>query len=126
MFAAPLKLSVCGRKSRWTTPKHRPVFKVPIHVTHYKQIETTIAIVVEPAGAGGPPTVDFGKLVRDVAESTVAIVVIQAIGLVAGDKQIHEAIVVVISGGNAHAVTNALETGVFGHVFETSVGLLLV
>src|ERR1051325_1829617 len=75
-----VRMAVCAQRSRWTTAKHRSVFKVPIHVTHYKQIETTIAIVVEPAGASGPPTVDFGKLARDVAESTVAIVVIQAIG----------------------------------------------
>src|ERR1051326_1208761 len=109
-----------------TTAKHRAAFKVPIHVTRDEQIETAVAIVVEPSGARGPTLVDLRQLVCDVAESPIAVVVIKAIGLVAGNKKINETVVVVIRGGNAHAVTNTFETGVFGYVYESSVGFLLI
>src|SRR5215813_9482526 len=102
-----VRMAVRALSRSWATAKHRAACKIPIHVSRDEEIETAIAIVVEPAGARGPAVVHPGKLARDVTESTIAIVSIEAICFVSGDEEIDEAVVIVVRSGDAHAVTCA-------------------
>ena len=45
---------------------------------------------------------------------------------IGGDVEVFEAVVVVVADGDAHAVADALEAGLFGDVLEGAVLLLVV
>ena len=51
---------------------------------------------------------------------------VELVAAVRGDVKIFEAVIIVIADRDAHAVTNTLQAGFFGHVFESAIGFLVV
>jgi hypothetical protein len=69
------------------------------------------------AGAGG---------LGYIGEGAVAVVVVEIVATVCRDVEIFEAVVVVVADGDAHAVADAFESGLFGDILEGSIFLLMV
>ena len=72
---------------------------------------------------------DFGaeaRLLADVGEGAVAVVVIENRPAVGGDEEVGKAVVVVVADGHAHAEGPAGDAGLLGDVGERAVAIVLV
>ena len=102
------------------------VFEIPLHVTKNHEIEQAIVIEVHPSRAGGPAAAAHARFFRDIGKRSVAVVVVQPVAAVFGDKQVFETVVVVIAYRHAVSIAHPLHPRSLGHVFERAVGFLVV
>src|SRR5712691_8637963 len=103
-------------------------FWIELDVIADKEIETAVAVVVEPRTSGSPAdlfVVDTG-FARDISEGAVAIVVKKDVGSPEAAEEIVPAIVVVIADADARLPAGAGEAGLFCDVGEGSVAIVLV
>ena len=106
-------------------------FEVVVEVVDDQEVEQAIVVVIEPAGGDAPGFADGGDvpgdmgLDGDVGEGAVAIVVEELVVIDAGDVEVDESVVVVVSGGDAHGVAEAGEAGLRGDVGEGSVAVVV-
>ncbi len=103
------------------------MFGRPVHIIADEKIEMAVAIIIEPKSgraegrAAGEPA-GFG----DIAKCAFTCVQEQAILPDAGDQDVRESIVVVISASDSHAVKFDVESGGAGNVRESSVAIVFV
>src|SRR5256885_946901 len=103
-------------------------FWIELDVIADKEIETAVAVVVEPRTSGSPAdlfVVDAG-FARDISEGAVAIVVKKDVVSPEAAEEIVPAIVVVIADADARLPAGAGEAGLFRDVGEGSVAIVLV
>ena len=60
------------------TAKHIKA-EIPLHIASDDQIKPAIAVIIDEAGAGAPSTAADARLVTDVGESSITVVVIKNI-----------------------------------------------
>ena len=103
------------------------VFGRPAHVVADEQIQQAITVVVEPQRRSAETlTPEEAARTRDVHESSLAGVAEEPALPDASDKNIGEAIVVVVAGGDAHSVQLEIQPGFLGHVGECAVAIVPV
>ncbi len=103
-------------------------FGVELEVVGDEEIEAAVAVVIDE-GAAGAPTISGMKksgLLRDIGEGAVAIVVIEDVLAPVGQKQIVEAVVIVVADGNGGGPSVASEAGFFGDVDKGTVAIVFV
>src|SRR5882724_974390 len=100
----------------------------PIDVVEDQEVQVTVPVVVEPAGAGGPSAlVCHSCLGCNVRESSVAVIVIENGAAVPRDVEVRIAVVVVVADGHALAVMPlAADPGFFRDVGKGSVTIVVV
>ena len=92
-----------------------------------EQIEPAVVVVVEPDRARRPAGRGDARLLGDVGERAVAVVVVQRAAAVRGDEDVGVAVVVVVGDGAAHAELRAAgDAGLVGDVGERAVAVVLV
>ena len=89
---------------------------------HHHEIKTTIAIVVDESGAGGPTRRLHTGRARHVCKGTVPVVVIENVaastGRVIRYVQIDIAVIVIIACSHAHALAAVTDAGLLGDIGE--------
>src|SRR2546425_633609 len=101
------------------------VVEIPLHVTQNNQIQQAVAVQIHPGGAGGPSAAGDASLLRYVSERAVAVVVVKLVATVGGYEEVLEAVIVVVTYGDAHSIACALQAGALRHIFEGAVGFLV-
>ena len=102
---------------------------VPFHITGHKKVKLAVIVVIEEARGARPASASDASLGGHVSESAIAIVVIEDIFPVAGDKKIRIPVVVVVAHGDRHPVVTAARMGQprgFRDVCKASVTILAV
>src|SRR5271154_4122444 len=104
------------------------IFGRPFNIVGHHQIEPPVFVVVKPARAGGPPAlIGDTRLGGDIAESSVAVVVIQNRAAVASHVEIGVAVIVVIPDRHSLPVVSfATDTRLFGNVGKRSVTVVVI
>ena len=75
---------------------------------------------------GGPTGPCYSSAVGQIGEGSIAVVVIKRTASVAGDKEIVVTVVVKVADCDAGGISHADQPRLFGHVFEGTIGLLVV
>ena len=89
----------------------------PLHIVADKEIQQSVAVVVEPDGGGAERlSATQSARLRNIDESTFSRVLEKPVLTYAGNKDVGIAVVIVISDGDAHAVHGNVESGAAGHV----------
>src|SRR4051794_10096290 len=83
--------------------------EVPIHVTKDEEVEPSIAIVVEPTGAGGPSRSVEPQLTGYIRKGAVTLIAVHNIAAISRNVEIDESVVIVIAGGHTEAVAVAFD-----------------
>ena len=78
--------------------------EIPLHIASDDQIKPAIAVIIDEAGAGAPSTAADARLVSDVGESSITVVVIKNVSAKVRYQKINLAIVVIVTAGDSHAV----------------------
>src|SRR6202044_1868846 len=102
------------------------VIKVPLEIAEHDQVQQAICVQIDPGSSGGPTASAHSSLLRHVCKSAVPIVVVELVASVGSDIEVLVSIVVIICGGDTHAVAGALQSRALGHVLKRSVLLLVV
>src|SRR5437899_3150789 len=86
----------------------------------------TVPIVIEEAATGAPASLDarHSRLFRDVGESTVAIIAVKHVSSKVGDKEIVEAIVVIVADTAGLAPTRMRQTRLASDVGKGAVAIV--
>jgi len=100
----------------------------PVDVIADEQVQLSVVIVIDPGGAGAPAIwpaarASFGG---GLPESAVALVPEEMVSSHRGDEEIHQAVVVVIARGNAHAVETEVQARPGSDVFEPTLTLIMI
>src|ERR1700736_6711490 len=85
-----------------------------------------VAIVVNKTGAGAPSVAGNAGFRGDVGKSTVSVVVIKSIAAQVCNQQVGISIVVIVTGGDSHAVKAPLQSCLFCHASERAVVIVPV
>ncbi len=87
-------------------------FAGPAEVVAHEEVEVAVVVHIEPGGGGAPVVgvAGYSGAGGDVGEPAIAEVLQEVIGAGGGDEHICEAVVVVIAGGDAHAVAGEVES----------------
>src|SRR5205085_2816030 len=88
----------------------------PGHVARDEQVEQAVVVVVEEAGAGAPAAAANARPLRHVRKGAVAVVAIQRVAAIARQVQVGVTVVVVVGGGDAHAVGGLIAAGQAGRL----------
>ena len=104
------------------------VLGTPIDIVRNDQVEPTIFVVIEPAGAGGPSAfIGNPCLGSNVGERSVAIIAVENRPAVAGQIQIGISVIIEITDGNALPIEPfASDAGLFGDIGECVVAIIAV
>src|SRR4051794_38808823 len=99
------------------------VIEREFRIVCYEQVEHPIAIVIEPSRAGRPLAgVFYTCRLGHIRKSPVAIVMKQRARRIARYVEVGPAIVVIIGGGDTHAVKRkAIDSGFFRDILEAAV-----
>ena len=102
------------------------ILGIELHVASYEEIDTAIAVVIEPGGTDGPAVHIDSGFRGHVGEGAGAIVVVEDRFAIAGDEEIHESIIVVIGCNGRGAEDVGRDSGLVRHVGEGSVPIVAV
>ncbi|MFM1942443.1 MAG: hypothetical protein RI897_1425 [Verrucomicrobiota bacterium] len=103
-------------------------FAGPSEVVTDEQVEVAVVIHIEPGGGGAPVlgvAADAG-IGGDIEEAAVAEVFEEVVGAGGGDEDVGESVVIVVPGGDAHAVAGEVEAGVGSGVGEVALAVVEV
>jgi hypothetical protein len=92
-----------------------------------EQVEQAIAIVIDPgaAGAEADARMQQAGFFRDIGKAALAVVVEQNVLAPAGNKNVVEAVVIVIADGNAEGPeAGTAEAGLCGNVLKSTVAIV--
>src|SRR5207249_1006736 len=90
-----------------------------LHVAPQEQIDPSIAVRIEKAGAGSPRIGDDAALARNIDKTPAALVPEQHLPAVAGDQQVRPAVVVDIGDRTpVPAAGELVQAGLMAHVPE--------
>src|SRR5262249_53593064 len=78
--------------------------EIPIQIAGDKKIEAAIVVVVKKSRTGSPSCCANAGHCSDIRKCAISVVAIEHGTSVIGDKQIGKTIVVVVGGGDAHAI----------------------
>src|SRR5580700_4483483 len=101
--------------------------QIEIHIVGYDQVEPTVAIIVDKCAAGAPSfsrACDSGFFRH--FRKNAALIVIQAVLAIVGDVDIFPAVVVVIPDADPLAPASCSQSGLRGHVGESSVVIVTI
>src|ERR1700723_3009061 len=109
-------------------PRHWSVFEREAHVIRDKQVQVTVAVVVQETASRPParlfvPKTDCLGYIGKRAVSAVAIKMVLTIG---GEKDILKSIIVVVANADARRPTNGLHAGFFRNISEGTVAIVLI
>ena len=79
------------------------VLGIELHVAADEEIHAAVAVVIQPGGADRPARHIQAGFGGDILEGAVAFVAIERDVAVAGDQQVHIAVVIEIGGDGGHA-----------------------
>src|SRR5438270_538897 len=102
------------------------IIEMPIQISRDHLVELSVTIQIHPGSRSGPCPPSDARLVRDVREGAVAIVVIQGVTPVTGDEEIFQPIIVEISNSDSGRIPDALQARLLRHIFKTSIRLLVI
>ena len=93
-----------------------------IQIIRNKKVEAPVAVIINPRRARAPARVIHTGLCRHVGKRAVAIVVIENVAPEIRDVQVLEAIIIIISDRDPHAVADMADSSFFCdiHEFELS------
>ncbi len=106
----------------------RKVVPVVVQIPGNKQVETPIAVIVAPGGAGVPSSrivQGHARLVGHIGKCPIVIVVKEAVLSPVGDEDIGPAVVVIICDGYAEAPAIVGDAGLGRHVRKRSVMVVM-
>src|SRR5271169_5244472 len=83
------------------------VVKVPIEITEHDQVQLAVVIQINPRGAARPTTPFHARLVGDIREGFIPVVVIKLVSTVCGYIEVLETVVIIVTHRNAHPVSLA-------------------
>ena len=100
---------------------------VEVQVAGDEQVEVAVTVVVQEAAAGSPPLRRAGdtRLLRDVRERPVAVVVVEDVLSPVGDEQVVVAVVVVVADAAALPPAGVGEARLLGDVGERAVAVVV-
>ena len=98
---------------------------VEVDVARDEEIESAVAVVVAPGGAGGPGVDGYAGLLGDVGEGAVVVVAIEAAFAEVRDEEVGPAIVVEVAGDGAEAPTIVGDAGLGRDVGEGAVVIVV-
>ena len=106
--------------------RKRYALRVEVHVVGDEQVQMAIAIVIEKTTTGSPPVPaarDAG-LLGNIGESAVTVVVIEHVPAPVADKQVVEAVVVIVADTAALAPSGVSQAGLPGDIGEGAVAIV--
>src|SRR6185437_4758906 len=116
------ELAPAGRNS---LAREWRMISVELHVAGDKKVELPIVIVIAPRRPRGPAAQCHTRLLGDVGESAVVIIVVKAILAEIGDVDVGPAIVVVISHRHSKTPAMVANTRLIGDVAEGAVMIVV-
>ena len=104
----------------------RPL-KLEIYVVRDKQVEMTIAIIVEKAATGAPGAARarYSGLLRDISEGAVSIVVVENVVSPIADKEIVEAVIVVVPDTTTLAPAAVCQSRLLCYIAEGAIAIVV-
>ena len=102
------------------------VFGCPLHVIGDEHVEVAVLVVVKPGGAGSESRVADAGVFRGIGESTLAFIPEKPVTFEGCDIEVLAAVVVIVAGGNAHAVHFDVQPSFGGDVGKSSVLIVAV
>src|SRR3981081_1336928 len=102
------------------------IIEIPIQIAWNNQIKESVLVQIHPCRAGGPAASSHARLLGNISECAVAVIVVELVSSICGYVKIFEAVIVVVADGNAHSVTCSLHARLLGHVLECAVCFLVV
>ncbi len=99
---------------------------IDVEVVADEEVEVAVAVVVEERGARTPARRAQAGRRGHVGEGAVAVVVVEALAVEAGDVEVGPAVVVVIADGQAHAAHRSAQACARCHVGERPVSVVAV
>jgi len=104
------------------------VFEGKADVVRDKQVEMSVAIVVDKRATRAPSRLIIPQagFFRDIGERSIAIVAMQLVLSEAGAEKILETIIVIVSDADAGGPANRLQAGFLSHVSEGAVAVVFV
>ena len=100
--------------------------EVPIHVTQDDEVQPSIAIVVEPTGAGGPSRSVEPELAGHVRKGADTLVAVHDVPAISRDVKIDETIIIIISCGHTEAVAAAFDASELGDICKSAIRFLMI
>src|SRR5206468_910054 len=88
-----------------------PILRVELNIATDKEVDTSVAIVVEPRGTDRPALDVDSRCFGDVLECSISAIAIQHRLAITGDKKIYEAIIVIVGSRDGDAVHIRGNTG---------------
>src|ERR1035441_6670355 len=114
-----------------TRPAKRVLVDLPLAIVGHEQVQAAVVIVVEPAGGHRPHLLSvqhspaYSGLVRNVGKGAVVVVMKKLIPGHAGEEDVRPSVVIVISNGDADAITLALDSGFLRNIRESAVVVIV-
>src|ERR1700722_12218920 len=118
--------------------RDRRVLEGEAHVVRNKKIEVAIAVVVQETAPGSPSDLIVPRLAVPrltipksgglgyVSKRSIAVVTIKTVLPKIRAKDIFKSVVVIVANANARRPAHGLQSGLFGHVGEGAVAVVLV
>ena len=100
---------------------------IEIHIIRHKQIELTVAIVVQKTAARAPAVFRSGhaSLLGHVGKRAVAVIVVKNVAAKVGDEEIVKAVVVVVADATGLSPAGTSQAGLFGDIGEGAVTIVV-
>ena len=108
-------------------PGHRHCSQIQLDVVADEQVKESVAVVIKPGAAGAPADAVFpqARFLGHIRKRAVAVVVPQNVVTPIAAEQIVPAVIVVVAHADAGAPAGAAQAGLFRHVGERSVAIVL-
>src|SRR6266567_503582 len=112
-------------------PAVRLLRPIPLQVVDYKEIEQPVVIDIQPGSSHRPQgsilRVRFGesRLLANIREGTIAVIVIQGVAVNACYEDVFETVIVVVSNRNANVEPSSLQPCLLGNVVKCAVAIVM-
>src|ERR1039458_8975670 len=109
----------------------RVLVDLPLAIVRHEQVQAAVVIVIEPAGGHRPHLLSvqrspaYSGFVRNIGKGAVVVVMKKLIPGHIGEEDIRPSVVIVISNGDADAITLAFDSGFLRNIGESAVVVIM-
>src|ERR1022692_4960008 len=96
-----------------------------IHVVQDVEIQPAVVVEIDPHRAGAPQGIVYATLFGNVAEPAIAFVVVEVAAACAGDEQVEQPVIVIISPVSPHAEVMQFEPCMLCDIGERAVPVVM-
>src|SRR5882762_2239589 len=108
-----------------STSRNRWIVEIKFHVTGNEQIQVAIVVVVSPGGSRGPSSQGDSSLFCHVRESSIMIIVIQAVLTVIRHVDIRPTVIVIIADSDSESPALVGYARLIRHIGECAVMIVM-